>query len=68
LAEEKLTPSIHRAACKVIGLSKSGFYYKHKKPDDGALIDALNKKVDEHPQEGFWFDGTPIIRTGLVSY
>lgn len=46
-------PSIHRA-CKVIGLSKSGYYYVHKKTDDSKLITALNNNVEAHPQEGFW--------------
>ena len=53
LIRESSPPSIHRA-CKVIGLSKSGYYYTHKKTDDTELIAALNKNVEERPQEGFW--------------
>lgn len=38
----------------MIGLSKAGYYYHHKKRDDVLLIEALNKNVEDHPQEGFW--------------
>lgn len=47
------TTSIHRA-CKLLTLSKSGYYYESKKADDTMLIKALNKQVEQHPQEGFW--------------
>lgn len=52
LAEKNIC-SIHRA-CKVISLSKAGFYHKPKQRDDEAIISLLNKNVEEHPQEGFW--------------
>jgi putative transposase len=45
--------SIYRA-CKVINLSNNGYYYKTKRTDDSAIITALNKQVEAHPQEGFW--------------
>lgn len=45
--------SIHRA-CKVISLSKAGFYHKPKQRDDSAIIALLNQNVEAHPQEGFW--------------
>lgn len=45
--------SIHRA-CKVISLSKAGFYHKPKQRDDSAIIESLNQNVEAHPQEGFW--------------
>lgn len=45
--------SIHRA-CKVILLSKAGFYHKPKQRDDSTIIASLNQNVEAHPQEGFW--------------
>ena len=45
--------SIHRA-CKVISLSKAGFYHKPKQRDDSTIIASLNQNVEAHPQEGFW--------------
>jgi len=45
--------SVHRA-CKIISLSKAGFYHKPKHRDDSAIIASLNKNVEAHPQEGFW--------------
>ncbi len=35
-------------------MSKSGYYHKHKKKDDTAIIAALNENVELHPREGFW--------------
>ena len=52
LAEERIC-SIHRA-CKIISLSKAGFYHKPKQRDDSAIIASLNQNVEAHPQEGFW--------------
>jgi putative transposase len=52
LATENVS-SIHRA-CKVITLSKTGFYHKPKHRDDSAIIASLNQNVESHPQEGFW--------------
>ena len=40
--------SIHRA-CKVISLSKDGFYYKLKQRDDSAIIASLNQNVEATP-------------------
>jgi len=57
--------SIHRA-CKVLSLSKSGYYHKPKKKDDSAIIDALNKNVEEHPQEGFWLSYHRIRNGGAT--
>ena len=45
--------SINRA-CKILRLSKSGYYHKHKKKDDSVIIEALKEKVEMFPQEGFW--------------
>ena len=39
---------------KVLGVSKSGYYYAHKKVDDSELTAALSKNDEERPQEGFW--------------
>ena len=49
----KRVSSIHRA-CKVISLSKDGFYYKPKQRDDSEIVALLNYNVEAHPQEGFW--------------
>lgn len=57
--------SIHRA-CKVLSLSKSGYYHKPKKKDDSAIIEALNQNIDEHPQEGFWLSYYRIRNQGAV--
>ena len=40
-------------ACRVVGLSKSGYYY-HSIKDDREIIDSLRKKAEDHPREGFW--------------
>ena len=57
--------SIHRA-CKVLSLSKSGYYHKPKKKEDSAIIDALNKNVEEHPREGFWLSYHRIRNQGAT--
>ena len=48
----------------MLSLSKSGYYHKPKKKDDSAIIDALNKNVEEHPQEGFWLSYYRIRNQG----
>jgi putative transposase len=40
-------------ACKVLNLGKSTIYYKTKK-DDIPIMEELQKKVEQHPREGFW--------------
>jgi putative transposase len=40
-------------ACRVVGLSKSVYYYQSKR-DDQALEEALQEKASLHPREGFW--------------
>lgn len=47
-------------------MSKSGYYHKPKKKDDLAIIDALNKNVEEHPQEGFWLSYHRIRNQGAT--
>ena len=44
--------SISRA-CRVLDLSRSVFYYQAQK-DDAQLSEALYKKAQSHPTEGFW--------------
>ncbi|WP_100215534.1 IS3 family transposase, partial [Pseudoalteromonas maricaloris] len=39
-------------ACEVAGLSRSVFYYKHKRPLDDEVIDALLALVERHPRWG----------------
>jgi putative transposase len=40
-------------ACKILNLGKSTVYYKTKR-NDIPIMDALQKKTEEHPREGFW--------------
>lgn len=49
----------------MLDLSKTGYYHHHKRKDDLAIIDALNKNVDDHPQEGFWLSFYRIKNQGL---
>lgn len=49
----------------MLDLSKTGYYHHHKSKDDLAIIDALNKNVDDHPQEGFWLSFYRIKNQGL---
>jgi len=49
----------------MLDLSKTGYYHHHKRKDDLAIIDALNKNVDDHPQEGFWLSFYRIKNRGL---
>ena len=35
-------------------LSKSVYYYQKSQKDDTLVIEALQKKAEEHPREGFW--------------
>lgn len=50
----------------MLSLSKSGYYHKPKKKDDSAIIEALNKNVNEHPQEGFWLSYHRIRNQGAT--
>lgn len=50
----------------MLSLSKTGFYYKPKRSDDSAIIDSLNKNVEQHPQEGFWLSYYRIRNQGYV--
>ncbi len=40
--------------CCVLKMSKSVYYYKAKPQDDSVIEQALQEKVNEHPEEGFW--------------
>lgn len=39
-------------ACKIVGLTRSMWYYQSKK-DDSEIIDKLNDLAEEHPHRGF---------------
>ena len=41
-------------ACRVTDLSRSVVYHRPKVKDDRELEDALLKKAEQHPMEGFW--------------
>lgn len=41
-------------ACRVLQMSKSVFYYNPLKKDDSLIEIALQKKAEEHTEEGFW--------------
>ena len=40
-------------SCKIVGISRTAFYYEAKRPDDSAIIDALNEVVEKHQRWGF---------------
>lgn len=50
----------------MLSLSKSGYYHKSKKKDDSAIMDALNKNIEAHPQEGFWLSYHRIRNQGVI--
>jgi putative transposase len=39
-------------ACKMMRLSRSGYYYKSKK-DDSEVIEALRERAEQKPAHGF---------------
>lgn len=41
-------------ACRVLGMSKSVYYYKPLLKDDSEIEQELKKKVELHSEEGFW--------------
>ena len=40
-------------ACRVLGLSKTCYYYVNMR-DDSEVESALRKKAEDFPREGFW--------------
>jgi len=49
----------------MLNLSKTGYYHYPKRKDDLSIVEALNKNVDDHPQEGFWLSFYRIKNQGL---
>ncbi|MFH6601879.1 hypothetical protein ACEZ3G_00205 [Maribacter algicola] len=42
-----------RAACFLLCLSSSVYYYRPKGKNDGKIIEALDRLAQEHPTSGF---------------
>lgn len=52
-------------ACKVIGLSKSLYYYESVK-DDSSVIGKLKELAEQKPTRGFWYYYGRIRNEGLI--
>lgn len=40
-------------SCEVVQISRTAYYYRHKRKDDGEIIAMLNNVTDKHPRWGF---------------
>lgn len=53
ITKEPIHYGISRA-CRVLGMSKSVFYYKPLPKNDSPIEEALKEKAEDHSEEGFW--------------
>jgi putative transposase len=52
-------------ACKHLSIAKSTYYYKSKPKDDSYVIEAINRVIDKHPQDGFWLISNRLKKQGF---